>query len=183
MATANILSRSSGDVITQVADGNQTLSLNEPSVVRINGTRAMVVRYERVGNDLILHMQDGSTMTYRSFFLTNAEGLHSELVFDDGAGLIDHAVFADAAATAGATAVVPTFAAMESIGPLIAAGSTLGLSPLALAGIGAVALGGGIALAAGGGGGGGGGSAGDGGTVTPGTAPVVTLTPWPPITC
>jgi hypothetical protein len=179
MATANILSRTSGDVITRVPDGTQTLSLTESSIVRVNGTRALVVRYERVGNDLILHMQDGSTMTYRSFFLTNAEGLHSELVFDDGTGLLDHAVFADAAATAAPTAVVPTFAALDSIGPLVAAGSAFALSPLALAGIGAVALGGGVALAAGGGGGGGGSAGdGDGGAVAPGAAPVVTLTPF-----
>ncbi|PLR38985.1 Ig-like domain-containing protein [Chimaeribacter arupi] len=179
MATADILSRTSGDVITQVADGTQTHSLTEPSVVRVNGSRTLVARYERVGNDLILHMQDGSTVTYRSFFLTNAEGLHSELVFDDGIGVLDHAVFAEGVATAAPTAVVPTFAALDTIGPLIATGSAFALSPLALAGIGAVALGGGIALAAGGGGGGGG-SAGDagGGGVTPGAAPVVTLTPF-----
>jgi len=173
MATADILSRTSGDVITQVPDGTQTLSLTEASVVRVNAARTAVVRYELIGNDLILYIQDGSTVTYRSFFLTNAEGLHSELVFEDGVGLLDHAVFAEGVATAAPTVVVPTFAALDTVGPLIAAGSAFALSPLALAGIGVVALGGGIALAAGGGGGGSAGEGDGGATLVVASAPTL----------
>ncbi|WP_168195811.1 Ig-like domain-containing protein [Nissabacter sp. SGAir0207] len=172
MATGQILSRNEGTFISQVSDGSQTFSLTEPSIVRLNGVRSMVTSYERVGNDLILHMQDGTTVRYRSFFLEDAAGYHSELVFDDGTGLLDHAVFAEAAAPAAPLALEPTFVALDTLAPLEFAGSVF--TPAVLAGLGAVAVGGGIAIAAGTGGGGGGGDDDDG---TPGATPVLTLTP------
>lgn len=71
----DIISRENGTLISQSNGGlTQTINLTEPSVVRINGTRAMVVQYERQGDDLILHMRDGSTMRYQKFFFDDAEG-------------------------------------------------------------------------------------------------------------
>ncbi|HAI05671.1 MAG TPA: hypothetical protein DCM39_07940, partial [Pantoea sp.] len=44
----------------------------------------MVARNERQGKDLVMHMSDGRTVHYEKFFFDDAEGEHSELVFDDG---------------------------------------------------------------------------------------------------
>lgn len=90
----DIISRENGTLISQSTGGSsQTINLTEPSVVRISGTRAMVAQYERQGNDLVLHMRDGSTVRYQKFFFDDAEGEHSELVFDDGVNPPEHALF------------------------------------------------------------------------------------------
>lgn len=81
----DIISRENGTLISQSVSGSsQSINLTEPSVVRISGTRDMVTQYERQGNDLVLHMRDGKTVRYQKFFLDDADGQHSELVFDDG---------------------------------------------------------------------------------------------------
>ncbi|MCL6408215.1 BapA prefix-like domain-containing protein, partial [Dickeya dadantii] len=64
----NILSRHNGQFIENVPQGTRNVELLESSTVRINGTPDIVSRYERVGNDLILHMNDGTTIRYESFF-------------------------------------------------------------------------------------------------------------------
>ncbi|HBV40568.1 MAG TPA: hypothetical protein DEF05_13000, partial [Erwinia sp.] len=81
-----ILSRDDGSILSQIAAGNSSkpILLNQPSVVRIHGTRAMVSEFERQGNDLIVHMRDGSVKHYQQFFFDDVDGDHSELVFDDG---------------------------------------------------------------------------------------------------
>lgn len=69
----DIISRENGTLISQTTGGSsQTINLAEPSVVRISGTRAMVTQYERQGDDLVLHMRDGSTVRYQKFFLDDA---------------------------------------------------------------------------------------------------------------
>lgn len=55
--------------------------------VSIPGSPDRVARYQRQGDDRILHMQDGTVVRYQRFFLIDAEGYHSELVFDDGTRL------------------------------------------------------------------------------------------------
>ncbi|QDX98363.1 BapA prefix-like domain-containing protein [Pectobacterium carotovorum subsp. carotovorum] len=97
---ANILSRQDGQFIRAVPEGTTNVQLLESSTVRIYGTPDIVSRYERIGDDLILHMTDGTTVRYESFFTLDAAGYHSELVFDDGTRLI-HAQFSGAAAAEG----------------------------------------------------------------------------------
>lgn len=151
----DVLSRTNGSVISQVSGASQTVNLNQLSIVRIHATRAAVVSYERAGNDLILHMQDGSTVRYHSFFNTDGEGHHSELIFDDGVHPIEHATFADSGIAPGAAvAVVPEYETIPDVGALLLDGSNF--DPAILGGVlGFLALGAGIAIAASNSGGGG----------------------------
>ncbi|WBM71596.1 Ig-like domain-containing protein [Buttiauxella sp. WJP83] len=162
MATQNNLPGSvritgfdNGEQISQFSGGSdRVVNLTKPSIVRVQASPENVNYYERQGDDLIVHMKDGSTVRYQHFFTLDANGHHSELYFDDLAGS-HHAIFpsANEAGPATAQTVVPTYA--ES--PVVAAAGEDGNNN-ALLWIGAGLLAaGGIALAAGGGGGGGGG--------------------------
>jgi hypothetical protein len=174
----DILARNSGNVISQVVDGNQTISLNQLSIVRVHGTRDLVLNYERIGNDLVLHMKDGTTVRYRSFFLTDAEGRHSELVFDDGTHAPEHAVFAALGAPpAEPVALIPQYETIDNVGALVFDSNSF--SPATLAAIlGFVALGAGVTIASHNSGGGSGSN-----TETPGqpeepSAPIITIRPF-----
>ncbi|MEQ9843634.1 Ig-like domain-containing protein [Pectobacterium brasiliense] len=146
---ANILSRHSGQFINAVPRGTTNIELLESSTVRIFGTPDVVARYERVGNDLILHMKDGTTVRYESFFTLDAAGYHSELVFDDGTRLI-HAQFSGAAAAEGAAlaaeavALTPEYTALGDMTSLLIGSTTTStLSATTLGSVlGAVAVGG-----------------------------------------
>ncbi|MFJ5417164.1 Ig-like domain-containing protein [Pectobacterium carotovorum] len=146
---ANILSRQGGQFIRAVPEGTTNVELLESSTVRIFGTPDVVSRYERVGNDLILHMKDGTTVRYESFFTLDAAGYHSELVFDDGTRLI-HAQFSGAAAAEGAAlaaeavALTPEYTALGDMTSLLIGSTTTStLSATTLGSIlGAVAVGG-----------------------------------------
>ena len=98
----DVLARKDGAVISQISDASQDVTLNQLSIVRVHATRDAVASYERVGNDLVIHMKDGRTVRYHSFFDTDGKGHHSELIFDDGVHPIEHAAFVDTGATAGA---------------------------------------------------------------------------------
>ncbi|WP_323639241.1 Ig-like domain-containing protein [Pectobacterium polonicum] len=145
---ANILSRHGGQFISTVPQGATHVELLESSTVRIYGTPDMVSRYERVGDDLILHMKDGTTVRYESFFTLDTAGYHSELVFDDGTRLI-HAQFSGAAAAEGAAlageaiALTPEYAALGDMTSLLIGSTASTLSTATLGSVlGAVALGG-----------------------------------------
>jgi ribosomal 50S subunit-recycling heat shock protein len=172
----DVLSRTNGSVISQVSGASQTVNLNQLSIVRVHATRAAVVSYERAGNDLILHMQDGSTVRYHSFFDTDGKGHHSELIFDDGVNPIEHATFVDTGVAPGtAVAVVPGYETVPDVGALLLDGSNFDPAILGAV-LGVVALGAGIAIAASNSGGGGGGSSNNGGEPSqPGGTPTLTL--------
>ncbi|MFJ5429789.1 BapA prefix-like domain-containing protein, partial [Pectobacterium actinidiae] len=133
---ANILSRQDGQFIRAVPEGTTNVQLLESSTVRIYGTPDIVSRYERIGDDLILHMTDGTTVRYESFFTLDAAGYHSELVFDDGTRLI-HAQFSGAAAAEGAAlagetlVVVPEYATLSSLGAMSIGTATLSTASIA----------------------------------------------------
>ena len=154
--SVDIINQKTGNVVAQYAqNSDRVVNLTETSIVRINASPESVNFYERQGNDLIVHMKDGTTVRYQSFFELNEDGLHSQLVFDDNLGT-HHAVFPYAAEAGPATAeaIVPTY---TDVGMDSLVGAS-GISALAVLG-GIAAVGGiiGIAAAAGGGGGGGGG--------------------------
>lgn len=66
----DIISRENGTLLSQNStNASRNVLLTEPSVVRINGTRATVASFERQGDDLILHMQDGTVVRYQRFSL------------------------------------------------------------------------------------------------------------------
>ncbi|WP_380179373.1 Ig-like domain-containing protein [Kalamiella sp. sgz302252] len=178
--SVDILSRDDGRILSQVAAGNSnnTILLNQPSVVRIHGTRAMVTEFERQGNDLIVHMRDGSVKRYQQFFFDDVDGDHSELVFDDGVNPPEHALFpvtSEFADAQTAMAITPQYESLGTLEPLLLAdtGATTGV--VTAAGIGALGLGAaGIAALANNGGGGGGG----GGADTPVATPAITVNPF-----
>ena len=166
--TVDIINQKTGDVVTQYThSADRVVNLSQTSVVRINASPEAVNFYERDGNDLIVHMKDGTTVRYQRFFTLDADGLHSELVFQDELGT-HHAAFpfASEAGPAGAEAIVPAISDV-AFDSLIGAA---GISTLAVLG-GIAAVGGivGIAAASGGGGGGGGdgNNNGGGGETTP----------------
>ncbi|MCW2478425.1 Ig-like domain-containing protein [Candidatus Symbiopectobacterium sp. NZEC135] len=147
--------RSSGNVVQHVSPDVTNIVLQRSSTVRIPGSPDRVVRYERQGDDLILHMQDGTVVRYQRFFLIDAEGYHSELVFDDGTRLT-HIHFSSvpgdtAALSAGETVtLIPQYDVLTDISSLLLhSTSTSGLSAGAIGGmLGALALGGGVIAAA-----------------------------------
>jgi len=150
----DILSRTNGAVVSQVSNASQDVTLNQISIVRVHATRDAVTSYERVGNDLVIHMKDGRTVRYHSFFDTDGKGHHSELIFDDGVHPIEHAAFVDTGATAAAVPVVPAYETIPDVGALVL--DTSNFDPAVLGAVlGVLALGAGIAIAAGSGGGGG----------------------------
>ncbi|MCP1205135.1 Ig-like domain-containing protein [Pantoea sp. B550] len=175
----DIISRENGTLLSQTAGGSsQSINLTEPSVVRISGTRDMVTQFERQGNDLVLKMRDGSTVRYQKFFLDDADGQHSELVFDDGVNPPEHALFPQTAegAELASSSVTPTYESLDSVEPLLLADNTnTSMGVITAGGLGVLGLAG-LAVGIGGGGGGGGNDGGtDPGTpVTPGT-PAITL--------
>ena len=178
----DIISRDDGVLLSQANGGySHEVTLSQPSVVRINGTRAMVASYERQGNDLILHMQDGTTVRYRQFFFEDVDGDHSELVFDDGVNPPEHALFPmTAEATDGVTALAmtPEYESLSSIDPLLLAGTDTGTGVMTAAGFGALGvLGAIVGVAANAGGGGGGGDDAGGGGTAPLT-PAISINPF-----
>lgn len=184
----DILSRENGALISQSSTGySHTVHLTQSSVVRINGTRAMVVQYEHQGDDLILHMRDGSVVRYQKFFFDDVKGEHSQLVFDDGVNPTQHALFPGTAESTGLAAVpfTPTYESLDSVQPLLLADSSgISAGVVAASALGVLGLAG-VAIAAKGGGGGntgrgsseenaGNGDNGGENTATPG-APAVTI--------
>ncbi|WP_127158066.1 Ig-like domain-containing protein, partial [Pectobacterium polaris] len=144
----SILSRHGGQLINAVSQGATNVNLLEVSTIKIYGTPDMVSSYERIGSDLVLHMKDGTTVRYQSFFTPDAAGYHSELVFDDGTQLT-HAQFsgatAESATLAGeAVALAPEYTALSDMTSLLVSSTTTSaLSTTALGSVlGAVAIGG-----------------------------------------
>ncbi|WP_239497204.1 Ig-like domain-containing protein [Franconibacter helveticus] len=154
--TVDILNQKTGDTVIRYSqNADRIVNLTQTSVVRINASPESVNSYERQGNDLIVHMRDGTTVRYQNFFRLDAEGLHSELIFQDEQG-VHHALFpfATEAGPATAEAIVPTFAETSTEALIGAEGVS---TAAALGGLAAVAGIAGIAIAAGGSGGNGGG--------------------------
>jgi hypothetical protein len=148
LGAVDIIARHGGARIADVATGTSSVSLTQSSIVRIHGTQALVSSYERQGNDLIVHMKDGTTVRYQSFFDVDADGKHSELVFDDGNGSIQHAIFPATAATAEPMLITPQFESLSDVSPLLIGNHDVSNGAIAaiLAGL---ALGAGVAIATG----------------------------------
>ncbi|EOU9531279.1 Ig-like domain-containing protein [Cronobacter dublinensis] len=152
--TVDILNQNTGDVVSHYSQStDRVVNLSQTSIVRINASPETVNFYERQGNDLIVHMKDGTTVRYQNFFQLDAEGQHSELIFEDDNG-VHHALFpfASEPGPAVAEAIVPTMAE-TSLGALTGAEGLTTLEVLGgIAAVGAIA---GVAIAASDSGGGG----------------------------
>ncbi|WLI76284.1 Ig-like domain-containing protein [Kosakonia sp. H02] len=151
--SVDVINQKTGNVVAQYAQGSdRVVNLTETSIVRIHASQESVNFYEREGNDLIVHMKDGSTVRYNSFFNLDSDGLHSELIFQDELGT-HHAAFpyAAEAGPASAETIVPAFSEV-AFDSLVGAGGISTLAVLGgLAGIAGLA---GVAAAASTGGGG-----------------------------
>ena len=129
----DVIDRRGGALLQRVTQDASSIDLTRSSTIRISGSPQSVLRYERQGNDLILHRDDGRVVRYKHFFELDAEGFHSELVFDDGTHLI-HADFpaeivgVDAAALAAGDTVtlVPAYEPLSDVLPLLLESGTLG---------------------------------------------------------
>ena len=64
--------------VERVTDGSQ-VTLNDSSIVKIDAERADILGYERSGNDLIVKLADGETLTLKNFFVAGEQGI-SQLV-------------------------------------------------------------------------------------------------------
>ena len=77
------------DAVTLKSDGSTTqlgdvsaLALDAPSVVTLGFGPEEVARFDKVGNDLVLLLKDGTTVTITSFFIVHDDG-RNEIVFVD----------------------------------------------------------------------------------------------------
>jgi len=132
--------------VESVTDGTQ-VTLNDSSIVKINAERADILGYERSGNDLIVKLADGETLTLKNFFVAGDQGI-SQLVLEEENGALWW--IADPMAA-------ESYQSIASIDALLAGTTTASAGEAAIWpwALGGVAVAGGIALAAGGGGGGG----------------------------
>lgn len=130
---------------------SHTVILDQPSLVTLHDLTASVADYQRQGDDLILHLRNGSIARYQHFF-TVTDGEQSELLFDDGVHPLQHVLLSSGvSAPETATSLTPTYQALASVDPLLTVQtvsesngtlSAVGLGVLGLAGIG-----GGVAIA------------------------------------
>ncbi|WP_347113836.1 BapA prefix-like domain-containing protein [Leclercia sp. S52] len=72
--------------VETVTDGSQ-VTLADSSIVKINAQRADILDYERSGNDLIVKLADGETLTLKNFFVAGEQGI-SQLVLEESNGAL-----------------------------------------------------------------------------------------------
>jgi hypothetical protein len=131
------------------------ISLRQPSVVKMPVNPQDISSFQRVGDDLVVHLRDGNTIRISHFYKIAPTGEHSDLVLQDNHGtpwLAQHSL--------GATDF--QFSQIAATDDLLAVSGAAagGLSALPVA-LGAVAAGGAAAAAVGASGGGGSASSGD----------------------
>ncbi|EOC1312234.1 BapA prefix-like domain-containing protein [Cronobacter turicensis] len=88
-----ILNQDTGNVIIHYSQNvDRVVNLSQTSIVRINASPETVNFYERQGNDLIVHMKDGTTVRYQNFsiLMRKASTANSSLEDDKG---VHHALF------------------------------------------------------------------------------------------
>ncbi|MFG0927681.1 Ig-like domain-containing protein, partial [Pseudomonas sp. CJQ_8] len=140
------------EVATQSAWGN--INLKAPSVVQIPVSPDKVATVTQRGQDLIVTLKSGETVTIGNFFAVDQAGVGSDMVFVGEDGTLWHAQY-DAAAFTGFT-----FEEVASLDELVAGIGTAGsaMPTWAIAGLSLLGVGGAAAAADNGGGGSSGGS-------------------------
>ncbi|MCF1927624.1 BapA prefix-like domain-containing protein, partial [Klebsiella pneumoniae] len=125
MKNINITAKDTG--VKYTVDGNQ-VNLNTQSVVVLHIKREDISSFSRQGNDLVLKINDGSTLTLKDFFVNDANGHHSDLVLqDDDSGAL---WWLEGAGTSDAH-----YSLISDISGLLAAGSSDGsIAPWVMAG-------------------------------------------------
>ena len=144
--------------VTAQAFGN--VQLTDPAVVQIPVAPSQVASVSRTGDNAVLNLKNGEHVTVNNFFKANAQGVRSDMVFQDESGKLWQAQYS-AESFHGFT-----FAEVNSLDDLLAGVGVVGSATpeWAIAGLGLLGAGGATAAAVGTGGGGGGSS---GSTTTP----------------
>lgn len=128
MKNINVTVKETG--VEYTVDGNQ-INLNTQSVVLLHVKREDISSYTRQGNDLVLKLHNGDTVTIKNFFVVDEHGQHSDLVLmDDETGAL---WWLEGAGTDGAhyslisdlSEVIATGGAGQSIAGWIMAGAAL----------------------------------------------------------
>ncbi|MCP2233761.1 Ig-like domain-containing protein [Erwinia aphidicola] len=94
----DIISRKTSLKNTFTAEGNTAVAMNESGIVVIHDAVKNVASYERSGNDLIIHMQDGSVIRCVGYFENIGEKDENKLVFQDENQQMTEVNFTDATA-------------------------------------------------------------------------------------
>ena len=63
------------------------LVLDQPSLIKIKAGPETVDRFEQAGNDLLIVLKDGTTLTIQNFFVADEDGNRSDLVLEDVEGV------------------------------------------------------------------------------------------------
>ncbi len=94
----DIISRKTSLKNEFTAQGNTALAMNESGIVVIHDSVKNVASYERSGNDLIIHMQDGSVIRCVGYFENIGQDNENKLVFQDENQQLTEIDFTDATA-------------------------------------------------------------------------------------
>ncbi|PIJ57140.1 hypothetical protein BOM23_14310, partial [Erwinia sp. OLMDLW33] len=92
----DIISRKTSLKNTFTAEGNTAVAMNESGIVVIHDAVKNVASYERSGNDLLIHMQDGSVIRCVGYFENIGEKDENKLVFQDENQQMTEVNFTDA---------------------------------------------------------------------------------------
>ncbi|SNR95499.1 Ig-like domain-containing protein [Pseudomonas segetis] len=116
-----VIDRAASNKVNLLANGSLTLTLNEPSVVLVQASISDVRGYERDGNDLLIHMKDGSVIRCDDYFKVDETQQHSELVFQDQNAALIHVSFAEMPGLAPGQLMplTPQVEVLNSIDPLL----------------------------------------------------------------
>jgi hypothetical protein len=93
----DIISRKTSLKNEFTAQGNAAVAMNESGIVVIHGSVKDVASYERNGNDLIIHMKDGSVIRCVGYFENIGQDDENKLVFQDENQGLTEVSFPDAA--------------------------------------------------------------------------------------
>lgn len=149
MSQISVISKLTG--VETTTEGTQ-VTLDHSSIVKLHVGRGDISHYTRSGEDLIVTLNSGETITLKNFYVGDAQGA-SQLVLEEGNGALWW--------IEDPTAATEHYEAISSIDALMASSGDTGGAAIWPWVLGGVAVAGGIALAAGGGGGGGGGGGDD----------------------
>ncbi|WEJ82968.1 BapA/Bap/LapF family large adhesin [Kluyvera intermedia] len=143
MANISITARS-GAATSNVTGA--AASVTAPSIVKLQISPQDIAALNRSGNDLIITLHNGEKVTIQNYFVVDAEGHGSELVFEDQNGALWWVQDPEAGLHFKPLADIDVL--------LLDQANNEGAAPWVLGALGLAAIGGGIALASGGGGGG-----------------------------
>src|SRR5690606_3727329 len=82
---AIVISSKDGGNVQEAALGN--ISLDAPSIVKMQIGPEQVAGLERSGNNLLIRLLNGETLVIANFFVLDGEGARSELILEDTDGV------------------------------------------------------------------------------------------------